>query len=134
MLWIQTFCVRTLGKRAQTLTLAYRSRGKVEARPLGFFFFSRSLDSCARSRGSVARSLGISPPYSFPDSFSFCQCAVGVGVDVARCGVGDGFSEIRLLAWTNHHISACHYPVKFSEEVTHDQRFNHVAPGAVKRP
>ncbi len=32
---------------------------------------------------------------------------------------------IRLLAWTNYHIPACHYPVKFSKEVTHDQRFNY---------
>jgi hypothetical protein len=63
MLWIQTsFCVRILGKRAQTLKLAYRSQGKVEAGPSGFFVFYRSLDSYVRSRESVARSLSISPP------------------------------------------------------------------------
>ena len=27
---------------------------------------------------------------------------------------------IRLLARTNYHIPACHYPVKLSEEITHD--------------
>ena len=40
---------------------------------------------------------------------------------------------IRLLARTNYHIPACHYPVKLSEEITHDQIFNHNAPCAVKR-